>query len=99
MPVPFPAQAQGSWQGMTTIEGNTAACKSSEFSSFGAPCSFVPFRYFRPSQLAHKRNAVVQERLTLEMEGDGRRSRIAFDVFEWVFTADLAEPNGAYIYK
>lgn len=33
------------------------------------------------------------------MEGDGRASRITFDVFEWVFTADVTEPNNAYIYK
>lgn len=35
----------------------------------------------------------------LEMEGDGRTSRIAFDVFEWVFQADTAQPKGGYIFK
>lgn len=40
-----------------------------------------------------------QERRMLEMEGDGRASRIAFDVFEWVFECDVTQPNGAYVYK
>lgn len=50
-------------------------------------------------QLAHKQTAVVQERHVVEMEGDGRASRIAFDVIEWVFQCDLAQPKGAYVYK
>lgn len=33
------------------------------------------------------------------MEGDGRASRINFDVFEWVFQCDPIQPKDAYIYK
>lgn len=50
-------------------------------------------------QLAQKQTAVVQERHTVEMGGNGRASRIAFDVFDWVFQCDLAQPKGAYVYK
>lgn len=52
-----------------------------------------------PLQLAQKQAAVVQERQMAERDGDGRISRITFDVFEWVFQCDLAEPKDAYIYK
>ncbi|CAM9454665.1 unnamed protein product [Pylaiella littoralis] len=51
------------------------------------------------NKLAQKQIAVERERRMLEMEGDGRASRIAFDVFEWVFKCDLTQPKGAYVYK
>eukprot|EP00752_Nemacystus_decipiens_P011328 g10066.t1 len=51
------------------------------------------------NKLTQKQTAVVQERHMTEMEGDGRASRIGFDVIEWVFQCDLAQPKGAYVYK
>ena len=50
-------------------------------------------------QLAQKHTAVVQERRTEEMDGDGRTSSITFDIFEWVFQSDIAQPKDAYIYR
>ena len=50
-------------------------------------------------QLAQKHTAVVQERLMEEMDGDGRTPSIKFDIFEWVFQSDIAQPQDAYIYR
>ncbi|CAM9190588.1 unnamed protein product [Ectocarpus sp. 13 AM-2016] len=51
------------------------------------------------NKLTQKQTAVVQERQMMELEGDGRACRIAFDVFEWVFRSEVTQPKDAYVYK
>ncbi|CAM9206033.1 unnamed protein product, partial [Scytosiphon promiscuus] len=60
---------------------------------------YVPAWLNKASQLAQKQTAVMQERRMAEMEGDGRASRIVFDVFEWVFQCEDAHPKDSYVYK
>ncbi|CAM9536665.1 unnamed protein product [Chrysoparadoxa australica] len=51
------------------------------------------------NKLKQKMSAIVSERKAVEEESDGRMSEITFDVFEWVFTADVEQKGGAYIYQ
>lgn len=95
-----------------SLRGDMERSATILFSNVANELSIVDFRSDRSSlhyccvfvllcslQLTHKQNAVEQERRMLEMEGDGRASCIAFDVFEWVFQWDATQPKGAYIYQ
>jgi hypothetical protein len=51
------------------------------------------------NKLKQKMTSIVQERVSLEEEGDARSAEITFDVFEWCFTANMEKSDGPYIYR